>query len=342
MVLWRRSSAALVAACVAVGVTFTTAARADGSDTQPAATAGAPADAGPKTLEPRFEPLYIGLDTVIGFGDFAAVERQLPETGQVDPTYALVNANIRTATFTLMAHYDFKKFGIGARLPLIAGVVRDYGGPITGQSIFSNGGLELSMDMPKKVSESVRYLPELALVVPLAPGTAPPPHEELAGKVYDPGTANAYDRYAVGLAAAYAHGGEDDALYLNWRLGVVPKAELDLKFNHTKIEPYVKIPIMISMQGDSPEPFRLEAVGAVRVAQEIGPVDVGVRLVGNLPIAAMSTMRDPLFAVEPEVRLHITPSSELWVGGVMVLGGSQTIYDKGDAGAFQIGLSATF
>ena len=135
--------------------------------------------------------------------------------------------------------------------------------------------------------------------------------------------ADQYARYDVGLAAAIARGGEDDALFLPWRLGVTPKVTFDLKFNHTHIIPYAKIPIMFSMEnnvGDTEEPVRIEVVGGIKLLQEMGLIKLGVRVVGMLPLAARTTLRTPMLSVWPEARVQLTPSAQLWLGMIPLAG----------------------
>ncbi len=178
-------------------------------------------------------------------------------------------------------------------------------------------------------------VPAIALTLPTSPGSTPPYTEqdiarEMAAKAtsQDQQTLeDAYSRYAVGLAAAFARGGEDDALFFNWRVGVTPKLEFNMKFGHTNVEPYVKLPIMFGLEqnASAEEPVRIEAVGAVRVAQAIGPVHLGVRVVGMVPIAARTTLKTPMLSAWPEIRLQITPSAQFWLSGMIPLGGDFNI-----------------
>jgi len=136
-----------------------------------------------------------------------------------------------------------------------------------------------------------------------------------------------------------------------WRLGITPKVAFDMRFNHTKVIPYVKIPIMISMQqnvnsvaGAPPvdEPLRIEAVGGVKVIQEIGPIQLGVRVVGMIPIAARTSLKTPMLSVWPEVRFQLTPSAQFWMSGMIPLAGDYNVFTDGTNGSFQAGLGATF
>ena len=311
----------------------------------------------------RVERLLLGLDFTMGFGNYASVQSQLGVSGAVYPDYLFADSQIRTTSFVLFGHYQFDKFGIGARMPLISAHIADAGGNLHGEDIFTNGNLELSFDMPRRLSPQVRYIPEIALDIPLAPGLTPPTTQaELSSKTVQTtqqqmldaqALQDGYNRYASGLAAAIARGGEDDALYYNWRLGVVPKVGFDMKFNHTKIQPYIKVPIMFGLE-ESPaaeEPVRVEAVAGVRVAQEIGPVQLGVRLVGMVPIASRTggaadtgqiQLRDPMLSVWPEIRVQFTPSAKFWVAGMIPLAGDFNVFQDGNNGSFIAGLSATF
>src|ERR1700722_14175458 len=62
--------------------------------------------------KPR-EPLYLALDFNLGFGDYANVGAELPQPPNFQQQWLLDTTQIRTATFMLEAHYQFRKFGIG-------------------------------------------------------------------------------------------------------------------------------------------------------------------------------------------------------------------------------------
>ncbi len=310
----------------------------------------------------RVERLYLGLDFTLGFGDYVNVQSQLGISGQLYPSYVFANSQIRTTTFTLLGHYRLDKFGIGARLPLISSHIADAGANEHGGDLFTNGALELSLDMPRRLSPQVRYIPEIALDLPLAPGNTPPNTQAELTAATSPQTTpdqaiaaqslqNGYQRYISGIAAAFARGGEDDALYFNWRIGIVPKVGFDMKFNHTKIQPYVKIPVMIAIEQTpaAEEPVRVEAVAGVRFAQEIGPIQLGLRVVGMVPIASrwggaegQVQLKDPMLSVWPEIRVQFTPSAKFWVSGMIPLAGDFNVFDDGKNGSFEAGIGATF
>jgi hypothetical protein len=324
---------------------------------------------------PKHEPLYLGLDVTVGFGNYAVAMGPIIKPPSIDPSWQLDVTQIRTVDFTLMGHYRFKKFGIGARLPLISGHIAGDSSIQAGpQDVFIPGNLELSLDMPRRLSKQVRYIPEVALTLPTSPGDATPYTDTVLQKATcnaSPATGqcqilfpdaatlgDAYSRYAIGFAAAMARGGEDDALFFNWRLGVTPKVGFDLTFNHTHVQPYLKIPILFGLEQNSSaeEPVRIEAVAGLRFLQEIGPVHLGARLVGMIPIAARTTVKTPMLSIWPEVRVQVTPSAQFWLSGMIPLAGDFNVFDPGCGtpggcakstsggrnGAFVAGISATF
>jgi len=307
--------------------------------------AGATTDAsGPSTPDngPHSEPLMIGIDVVVGFGTYDTVLETPPLTNQTLGGNGLFKVGHRTATFLLEGRYDFKTFGVGVRFPIIAGRVYDNASPLAfGNSNLSTGGLELSLDMPKQLSKTAQAVPYLALVAPTQAGTALPTAAALAaaGPNFDRFAAQ---KYSEGIAAAYAHGGEDNALYLNHRIGIVPGVKVDLRFGNTELDPFLKIPFMIAVQDSTQEPLRIEAVGGFRLAQNIGPVALGVRLYGNVPITQKTGMSDPLLVVEPEVRLHLTPSATVLVSGIIPLAGAVSAFDNPSNGAVRAAFSTTF
>jgi len=288
----------------------------------------------------------------------------VPPSGQVTPLFVFDDTQIRTSSFVLVGHYRTKNVGFGARFPLISGHISDDPAAQTfGNDLFTTGNLELSADMPKHLSEHVRWIPQIALTLPTSPGSTPPytkaqlAQQQCIGQSLTTCTptltnslADRFDQYAIGQAAAFARGGEDDALYLNWRLGITPKVGFDMLFNHTRVQPYVKIPIMFGLEQNpsAEEPVRIEAVGGVRVVQEIGPLHLGIRLVGMVPIAARTNPPDGFhittaqLSVWPEINLQITPSAQFWVSGMIPLAGDFNVFQDGKNGSFNAGLSANF
>jgi hypothetical protein len=323
--------------------------------TTPAATTGVAAEEQPE--EKRHEPLFLGLDFTLGFGRYAAaLEQDIQPPNNLVPRSVIDDTTFRTATFIILGHYKFKNFGIGLRMPLISGHIdSEPAQSVLSQDLFTSGNLELSMDMAHKLSDQMRLIPEVALTFPTSPGSTPPyTEQELDANPPSQSLQDQYHRYAVGLAAAFARGGEDDALFFNWRLGVTPKATLDMKFGHSHLQPYVKIPIMFGLE-QSPgaeEVVRVEAVGAVRFLQDIGPVHLGLRVVGMVPIAARTSLKTPMLSVWPEFRLQITPSAQFWLAGMIPLAGDFSVftpydpvtapYGGGKNGSFEAGLGATF
>ncbi|HEY1958679.1 MAG TPA: hypothetical protein VGH28_23840 [Polyangiaceae bacterium] len=337
------------AACVLLtGGVATAQSRGEGSSREAISTAKeTPEEAVPVKAR---EPLFLGLDFTLGFGTYSAALTQNPLPPAFQTHSVLDTTSFRTTTFNLLGHYDFKHWGLGVRFPLISGHIdSDPANQVQSQDLFTSGNLEVSGDFHKKLSEQILMVPEIALTLPTSPGSTPPNTQTgLDANQPSDSVADQYQRYAVGLAAAFARGGEDDALYFNWRLGITPKLGFDMKFNHTIVQPYVKIPIMFGLEQNpgAEEPVRIEAVGAVRVAQQIGPVTLGVRVVGMIPIAARTTLKTPMLSVWPEARLQITPSGAFWLSGMIPLGGDYAVYGDaplgGKNGAFEAGISATF
>jgi len=323
----------------------------------------------PTTEAKLREPLYLGLDFMLGYGYYTNVGEQLPQPPNFVQQWALTTTQIRTATFTLEAHYRMRNIGFGFRLPLVSGHISgDDALQVTGQDVFNPGNAEFSADMPKKLSDTMKLIPSVALTIPTAPGDATPYSQAVVNNQMAPKSADdqttlgdAYARYAVNIAAAFARGGEEDALFFNWRLGITPKVKIDMKLAaHSHFDAYAKIPIMIGLEQNSAseEPLRIEAVGAVGFRQELGPVHLGVRLVGMVPIAAARAAQlsgasygDPMLSVWPEVRLQVTPSAQFWLAGMIPLAGDYNVFNcvgvSGNCvananGAFNAGISATF
>ena len=278
------------------------------------------------------EHFYIGLDWVLGFGKGIVVEQQFQGALQVQPTNVIVSAPFRTQTFALAAHYAFSKFGLGARFPMTIGNFADASGTIRGENVFTNGGLELAADLPVQLSERFKLIPQLGVVVPVAQGDPIPSAAVLAKTPYDQFNKQGTYAYTANLAAAAAHGYEDDELYWPGRVGIVPRVTAQLKLGDTSdqptghvgvIEPYVKVPILIDTHVDSTESVRVEAVAGIRLAYGVTSwFEPAVRVWGMIPLAAQSGYRDPVLEVEPSVRFHSGNTFSFMVGGVLPAAGA--------------------
>ncbi|CAN5470059.1 hypothetical protein BH09MYX1_BH09MYX1_49330 [soil metagenome] len=301
--------------------------------------ATAVAEAKPPATKWR-DPLAVGLDVVVGLSTRPTVLELPPAGGFVAPGNAVIDSGHRAGVFLLRARYDFGKVGLAVRLPILAGRVYDNESPRGfGDSRFYAGNLELSLEAPRQVSPQVRYSPSIALLAPTAGGTAFERGDDVSSPSYDRGGAQ---RYSLGLAAAYALGGEENALFLNHRLGIVPRVGFDFTFGHAEIGPFLKVPIMIAVQDSTNEPLRIEVSGGVRFAYWLGPVSVGIRALGNVPIASRDSLRDPWFFIEPELRFQVTPSFRVHLSGLLPLAGPSTIYSTPAAASVRGGFAITF
>lgn len=308
---------------------------ASAEDAKPAATTEAP-----KPHAKWRDPLAVGLDVTVGLSTRPSVLELPPAGGFTEPGHAVIDTGHRAGVFLLRARYDFGRVGLAVRFPIIAGRVYDNDNPRGfGDSRFYSGNIEFSVEMPKQVSPTVRYSPSVSLLAPTAGGTAFERGDDVSSPSFDRGSAQ---RYSLGLAASYALGGEENALFLNHRVGIVPRIGFDLTPGHAEIGPFLKVPIMIAVQDSTNEPLRVEVVGGVRFAYWLGPVSVGVRLLGNVPIATRDSFRDPWFFVEPELRFQITPSFRAHVSGLLPIAAPAAIYDKPAAGSIRGGFAVTF
>lgn len=286
------------------------------------------------------DPLAIGLDVTVGLSTRPAVLELPPAGGGVTPGDAVIDTGHRAGVFLLRARYDFGRVGLAVRFPILAGRVYDNESPRGfGDSRFYSGNIEFSLEMPKQVSSTVRYVPSLALLAPTAGGQAFERGDDVNRPDFDRGAAQ---RYSLGLAAAYALGGEENALFLNHRVGIVPRIGFDLTFGNAEIGPFLKVPIMVAVQDSTNEPLRVEVAGGVRFAYWLGPVSVGVRVLGNVPIASRDSLRDPWFFLEPELRFQITPSFRAHVSGLLPMAGPSAVYDTPSAGSIRGGFAVTF
>lgn len=285
------------------------------------ATDTKPSDTTPKGPE----RIALGVDWVMGFGKVIAAEQQLPSSTQIFPNNVIVTAPFRTQTFTLGGHLVLGSIGIGARFPMTVGNIRDAAPNITGENVFTVGGIALSVDMPKKLSETLTLTPELELVAPTAQGDAPPAQDALS-KI----PSNSFDKYAAykysaNLSAAMAHGYEDDALFWSHRAGVVPRIGLSLHTGGLTLDPYAKIPVMIDTHTDSDERLRLEVVAGARLAYAVTDwLQPGVRAWAMVPLVGQSGFLDPVGVAEPQLRFHSGNAFAVTVGGVIPFAGALT------------------
>ncbi len=280
--------------------------------------------------------LGLEIDWVLGFGKITAVEQKFPGSLQRDPINVSVVAPYRVQSYVLGAHYRFESFGLGLRLPLTVGNIRDAAPGTTGENVFTNGGLEIALDMSRKMSETVTVSPRLGLVAPIAQGDAAP--ASLAGASVDK---YALYKYTANVAAAMARGNEDDALFWPGRLGVVPSASAHLAIGAVSIDPYAKLPVLVDVHATSTERVRVEAVAGVSAGFDATSwLEPGLRVWAMVPIAAESGMRDPVAVVEPHVRLHSSDNAYgLLLGGVVPFAGALT---NPYAGGVRASLAAKF
>ncbi len=269
------------------------------------------------------EKYRFGVDWVMGFGKVNAVEQQLPGSTQILPTNVIVSAPFRTQTYLFNVHVALQSLGIGLRLPLSIGNIRDAYPGVSGDNTFTTGGLGIAFDMPKKLSDTLTLTPELEIVAPLAQGDTTTSQDQLSKPTFDK---YASYKYSTNIAAAMARGYEDDALFWPRRVGIVPKATVAL---HTPggvtFDPYLKLPIMIDAHTDSDERVRVEVVGGARLAYGITKwLEPGVRVWAMIPIVAQSGMRDPVAVVEPQLRFHSANTFALTIGGVLPFAGALT------------------
>jgi hypothetical protein len=271
------------------------------------------------------EKLALGVDWVMGFGKVVAAEQQFQGSTQITPSNVIVSAPFRTQTFLLGAHYAFDSIGLGLRMPLTNGNIRDASSNITGENVFTIGGIAIALDLPKKLSDSLTITPELELVAPTAQGDAPPTPEALA-KI-NPAAFDKYAsyKYSANLSGAMSHGYEDDALFWSHRVGIVPKLGVSLHTGKVTLDPYVKVPVMIDTHTDSDERLRLEVVAGARLAYAITPwLQPGVRVWAMVPVAAQSGFLDPVGVVEPQIRIHADNTFSVTVGGILPFAGALT------------------
>ncbi len=268
------------------------------------------------------EKLSFGLDWVMGFGKVTAVEQQYPTSTQIVPSNVIVSAPFRVQTYLLSAHYAFNSYGLGLRVPMTIGNIHDASPQVTGDNVFTVGGIALALDMPKKLSDSLTVTPELEFVAPTAQGDAPPSPDALA-KI-PPGSFDRYAayKYSANLAAAMSHGYEDDALFWAHRAGVVPRIGVNLKSGGLTLAPFAKVPIMVDTHTDSEERLRLEVVVGARLAYAIAPwFEPGVRVWAAIPLVAQSGFRDPAAVVEPQLRFHSGNTFSVTIAGVLPFAG---------------------
>lgn len=272
------------------------------------------------------------VDWTMGYGKVNTIEQAFPSSLQTQPTNVAVTAPYRVQSFVLGAHATFDSFGVGARLPLVIGNIRDASPRITGQNVFTNGGLELSLDMNRKLSDASAILPRLAVVLPTAQGTAP-----------DLAAFDKYEsfKYTTNMAAAMASGNLEDALYWPGRAAVVPSVGLDWKSGAVHAAPFVKLPVMVDVHSNSDERVRVEAVAGARLAVDATDwVSLGVAAWATVPLAAAAGSRGAVGVASPELRFHSSDDRyALTVGGVLPFAGS--LVDP-YAGAVRAGVSLGF
>jgi hypothetical protein len=288
-----------------------------GEDAAPAAgAAGEPAE--------TEEPLWIGVDLVIGSGTTNVANTASPSPVEAGPINSVGTARITTESLMFGAGVDIGRFGFGARFPLTFGTINPSG--LTSRETVAFGNVEVEGEFVHKIRHDLELRYALGVTLPTAQGKEVPPNssglEPNQSGVLDQ---NSYDRAALNLAAASVRGFEDNAMFELDRVGVIPKVTLTYRWRALVVEPWVKLENLIDTSGSADHKYLAELVVGARAGYLITPhVEPGVRVWMNTDGALNGISGDgPVAVVEPEVRFpfhYVTPM----IGGILPFAGPLT------------------
>jgi hypothetical protein len=248
--------------------------------------------------EPRFK---IGIDFVFGFGKTAAADQIPPGSLSVNPINQVDADPIHTDTFIFDFGYDLtKNFGLGVRVPLTLGTISP--DSLQSRTVTAFGNVELEAEYESHLSPRLKLVYSLGVALPTASGTRVPDATSGLNSNFDQ---DSLDRYSMSIAAAAAHGYEENALFLSNRLGIIPKLTLEYEgASGLRLAPYVKVENLISTATDGSNKYIGELVIGGRAGYLVNKyVEPGVRIWTTLAFAGDSD--GSVAVVEPDVFFHV-------------------------------------
>jgi hypothetical protein len=303
---------------------------------QARAETGAPehAEGDGEEHEDRFA---LGVDAVLGWGKVPFAVQNLPGTGlqpltysRADQTPTDVQSFILAGSAEVAEHLE-----VGLRLPFTFATFSPEGS--AARSATSLGNLELEGAYTVPLGRALKLVAGLGVALPTSAGDEIP--EGLAFQPVSANTADAYDRWSLSRAAAFARGYEDNALFEPHRLGLIPKVALLYQLRGLTIEPYLKVENLIGTSTLLDASYVGELVGALRVGYWVHRrVELAMRGWFNVGFAGTADDKVTAAALEPQIVTRFGPVRP-YAGVIVPIAGPPS--DNGFVGV-RLGLSASF
>jgi hypothetical protein len=301
-------------------------------------TAGVNAEPRPDAPQAKHEErAWATLDMVLGWGKVPFAVQNLPATGDPALTYSRSDrTDADVQSFVVAASIELThRWGVGLRLPFTFADFSPDGSPARGTS--SLGNIELDGEIAAPLARDLRLAGSLGVTLPTAQGQQVPPG--LLDQSAASTTENAYDRWSLSRAAAFARGYEDNALFVPQRLGLIPRIGLFYRFRGLRVEPTVKVENLIATSSSLPATYVGDVVAALRVAYTVRePLEVALRGWVAVGYAGTADDRTTAVALEPGIALRLG-SLRPYAGVILPLAGPPS--DNGFVGV-RVGVTAAF
>jgi hypothetical protein len=258
--------------------------------------------------EAQHPPLMLGLDLVIGFGQFPL----LAPLRAVASFASLGNVSVSCESLLVIGSYALNEhLTLGVRVPMSLGSVPALDGSVTA---FAFGNVELEAETELELSEAANLIFSLGVALPTAQGSEEPDTDST-------GSVTKYHRFVLNRVANAARGGEDSALFEVDRLGIVPKVVLDYHAGSLLLTPFVKLENLISTRSGADPGYIVRLVLGTFVGYHGSEnVAVGARVwLATSFEASGSTVG----AVEPQLRAHFA-LVDVTLGGIIPFAGELT------------------
>ena len=312
------------AAAPDAGAADTAAAGTNATTPAPAATTPPPSQPPPpppETVSPSTPPalaaspgapdmtkrLTLSLDIVVGFGNVTALNTATNVATGVGTVTTKSDTRVTSDSYVLGAEYwTTDNARLGLRLPL-AHASYDPTGLDQRHTSGALGDIELALSYWKPLTPNASVTPSIAVALPTSSGNELPPAVDVNDKL-PVDQVPAYDRHATLNAASAARGFEENQLFADKRLGVVPRIGLDLRVApRLLVSPFIKNDNLIGIVGSLAHGYVGDVVGGAAAAYSLAEwVDVALRAWVSFTYAGWPDLDSKVLAVaEPQLRFHL-------------------------------------
>ena len=246
-------------------------------------------------------------DLAVGGANTDILTAGEPGRRETNPENTFDSSRVMTLSFLVgLEHAISEHITVGAKMPFIEGNISSRTGLLTSRNgIFIAGNLELGGTYKLHVGKNELEL-TMEVALPTGAGIDQPSKEEVESDPTKTYQYNRLDKAAVMRATSFATGQLNSALYEPGRIGVIPKAQMPMRFGKLTITPMAKVENLIDVTGDAGQTYVGELViaanGAYRVHKNVEP---GLAAWANI-LYTKAEIDDPsIIALAPYVRFPI-------------------------------------